>query len=73
MNISIRKLVCYMGDSMNTKKKAKNKSVIGEMIDFLKERKAWWLIPVIAALLLVGLLIIFSQSSAISPLIYSLF
>jgi uncharacterized membrane protein YjdF len=40
---------------------------------FMKERKAWWLAPIIIVLLLVGLLVVFSQSSALSPFIYALF
>ncbi len=50
------------------------------MIDFfrdffayLKERKKWWLIPVIAILLLFGALIVMSSGSAIAPFIYTLF
>jgi hypothetical protein len=52
---------------------AKNKSMLGEIWDFLKVRKAWWLLPIIIMLILVGILIIFSQSSALSPFIYALF
>ena len=52
---------------------AKNGSLIGELWSFLKERKAWWLAPIIIVLILVGVLIVFSQSSAISPFIYALF
>tara|TARA_Y100000310_G_C20510922_1_gene728795 strand:+ start:185 stop:346 length:162 start_codon:yes stop_codon:yes gene_type:complete len=50
-----------------------NKGLMGEFWAFLKERKAWWLTPIIIMLLLVGILIIFGQSSAISPFIYALF
>lgn len=50
-----------------------NKSFIGEVWDFLKVRKAWWLAPIIIMLIIVGLLIIFAQSSAVSPFIYALF
>ncbi len=52
---------------------AQNKSLLGELWDFLKVRKAWWLAPIIIMLILVGALIIFSQSSALSPFIYALF
>ena len=52
---------------------AKNRSLLGELWDFLKVRKAWWLVPIIIMLILVGILIIFSQSSAVSPFIYALF
>ena len=50
-----------------------NKSLVGEVWDFLRVRKAWWLAPAIILLLLVGIIIIFGQSSAISPFIYALF
>ena len=51
----------------------KNKSLLGEVWDFIKVRKAWWLAPIILMLVLVGALIIFGQSSALSPFIYALF
>lgn len=50
-----------------------NKSVLGELWDFLKVRKAWWLTPIILALVIGGLFIILGQSSAVSPFIYMLF
>jgi|TARA_B100001964_G_scaffold245184_1_gene330519 hypothetical protein len=50
-----------------------NKSLLGETWDFLKARKAWWLAPIIIMLILVGILIVFGQSSAVSPFIYALF
>lgn len=51
----------------------KNKPLLREIWDFLKVRKAWWLAPIIIMLILVGVLIILSQSSALSPFIYALF
>lgn len=50
-----------------------NKSLFGEFWDFLKVRKAWWLAPTVILLPIVGVLIIFAQSSALSPFIYALF
>tara|TARA_Y100000310_G_scaffold181675_1_gene181681 strand:+ start:3949 stop:4110 length:162 start_codon:yes stop_codon:yes gene_type:complete len=50
-----------------------NKTLLGELWSFLKVRKAWWLTPIIIMLVLVGALIIFGQSSALSPFIYALF
>jgi hypothetical protein len=41
--------------------------------DFLKVRKKWWLTPVMLFLLLIGLVIVLSQGSAIAPFIYTLF
>jgi hypothetical protein len=40
---------------------------------FMRERKKLWLAPVIILLVLVGLFIVLSQSSALAPLIYTLF
>ena len=50
-----------------------NKSLLGELWSFLKVRKAWWLTPIIIMLVLVGVLIVFGQSSTLSPFIYALF
>ena len=50
--------------------------MIDLMIDlwaFLKERKKFWLLPIILVLLLLGALIVFTQGSAIAPFIYTLF
>lgn len=40
---------------------------------FMKERKKFWLLPVIIILLLLGLLIVFGAGSAIAPFIYTIF
>lgn len=34
------------------------------------ERKKWWLLPIILALLVLGLLLIFAESSAVAPFVY---
>jgi len=49
-----------------------NKSLLGEVWDFLKIRKKWWLLPTIILLVFVGLLIVFGGSSTLSPFIYAL-
>lgn len=48
-------------------------SILREFWDFLKVRKKWWLTPIVAVLLLLGMLIFFTQSSAVAPFIYTLF
>lgn len=48
-------------------------SIFAELWDFLKVRKKWWLGPPIVILLLLGLLIVFAESSAVAPFIYTLF
>jgi hypothetical protein len=48
-------------------------AIMGELLAFLWERKLWWLMPMVLVLLLFGMLILFAQSSAIAPFIYTLF
>jgi competence protein ComGC len=40
---------------------------------FMRERKKFWLAPIIIVLLLLGVLIVLSQGSAVAPFIYTLF
>ena len=47
--------------------------IIGTLWEFLKVRKKFWLAPIIILLLLLGALIIFTESSALAPFIYTLF
>jgi hypothetical protein len=44
-----------------------------EIVDFLRVRKKYWLVPIILVLLLFGGLIVLSQGSAVAPFIYTLF
>jgi drug/metabolite transporter superfamily protein YnfA len=48
-------------------------SLLGELWAFLRERKKWWLAPIIVVLALFGTLIVFAQGSALAPFIYTLF
>jgi hypothetical protein len=41
--------------------------------DFLKVRKKWWLAPIIVFLLVLSLIIVLSQGSAVAPFIYTIF
>lgn len=59
MRTFIRSMVC-------------NLSVAGELLNFFWRRK-WWLIPIVVALLALGLLLIFASLSGIGPFIYTLF
>ncbi len=47
--------------------------IAGELLQFFWQNKWWWLTPMILVLLLFGALVIFAQSSAIAPFIYTLF
>lgn len=46
--------------------------ILKEIWAYLRERKKWWLLPMILALLIVGLFIIIS-SSALAPFVYTIF
>jgi hypothetical protein len=47
--------------------------VAREFWSFLKQEKKYWLAPIGVVLVLFGLLLVFAQSSAVAPFIYSLF
>jgi len=48
-------------------------SILKELWDFLKVRKKWWLAPILVVLVLLGVLIVVTESSAVAPFIYTLF
>lgn len=48
-------------------------SIIKELWAFLKVRKKFWLLPIIAIMLLLGVLIVVAQGSALAPFIYTIF
>ena len=47
--------------------------IFGELWAFMRVRKKWWLGPIIFLLLLLGLVIVLTQGSALAPFIYTLF
>jgi hypothetical protein len=48
-------------------------SLVREFWAFLKERKKWWLLPIIVVMVLIGALLVFAQGSALAPFIYTIF
>ena len=46
---------------------------LSDIFQFLKERKKFWLAPVILILVLLGGLLVLAQGSAVAPFIYTLF
>ncbi len=48
-------------------------SMFREIWLLLRERKKFWLLPIIVVLTLLGALLIFAQSSALAPFIYTIF
>jgi hypothetical protein len=48
-------------------------SIFGELWNFMKIRKKWWLGPIVVTMLLLSALIVLTQGSAVAPFIYALF
>ncbi|MCK9595042.1 MAG: DUF5989 family protein [Candidatus Omnitrophica bacterium] len=48
-------------------------SILGELFGFLWLNRLWWMIPFVAVLVILGLLVLLVQSSAVVPFIYTLF
>tara|TARA_Y100001970_G_C13774012_1_gene621959 strand:- start:383 stop:541 length:159 start_codon:yes stop_codon:yes gene_type:complete len=48
-------------------------SIIYEFWEFLRERKKWWLAPIILFLILFGTLIVLTEGTAVAPFIYTIF
>ncbi len=48
-------------------------SLAGEVLLFLRQNKKLWLLPIILVMVLMGALLIFAQSSALAPFIYTIF
>jgi hypothetical protein len=48
-------------------------STAGGLLRFFWHRKIWWMTPLVLVILVVGVLVILGQSSAISAFVYTLF
>jgi len=48
-------------------------SKLAMLFDFIKTRKKWWLTPIILFILLISMLLVLTEGSAIAPFIYTLF
>jgi hypothetical protein len=48
-------------------------SIALELVGFFWANRWWWLVPMLAVLLLLGVLLLFAQTSAVAPFIYTLF
>ena len=47
--------------------------MLRELWTFLKKRKIYWIAPILIILLLLGGLILLSESTAVAPFVYTLF
>jgi hypothetical protein len=46
---------------------------IGELWAFMRERKKFWLLPIVVLMLVFGGLVVLTKGSAIAPFIYTIF
>ncbi|MFC1748553.1 DUF5989 family protein [Pseudomonadota bacterium] len=57
----------------SVKKMKRRVGLLAELWGFMMERKKWWLGPILIVLTLMGLLIVFAETSAVAPFVYTLF
>lgn len=50
-----------------------NVGLMKELWMFLRERKKFWMLPIIVVMVLIGALLVFAQGSALAPFIYTIF
>lgn len=46
---------------------------IVEYVEFVRENRAYWMVPLLLVLGLVGALVVFAKGSAVAPFIYTFF
>ena len=47
--------------------------LLKDLWGFMRERKKLWMAPIIGIMLLLGILVVVTQGSALAPFIYTLF
>ncbi len=47
--------------------------ILREFVEFLRERKLWWITPIVVILLLLGVIIVVFETGAVSTVIYTIF
>lgn len=48
-------------------------SLVREFLQFLRREKRWWLLPLVAVIVLLGIVLVIAESSALAPFFYPLF
>ena len=49
------------------------KDLLQDLWAFMRERKKYWLVPIVIVMLLVGILIVLAPNSALAPFVYTIF
>jgi competence protein ComGC len=47
--------------------------LIIDLFNFIKTRRKYWLIPLIIVFIIISIIVVFAENSALSPFIYTLF
>ena len=47
--------------------------LLADLWGFMRERKKYWLTPVVVVMVLLGAIIVLAQGSVVAPFIYTLF
>lgn len=50
-----------------------NASLSRDIWAYMRERKKWWLLPIILVMVMIGALLVFAQGSVLAPFIYTIF
>jgi hypothetical protein len=48
-------------------------ALLGELLDFIRERRKYWMVPIFLLMILFGGLVVLTKGSAVAPFIYTLF
>ena len=48
-------------------------SFVAELWEFMRERKKFWLLPIVVMMLVFGGLLVLTKGTAVAPFIYTLF
>ena len=72
MNDSNKPMVPQDSESFSSHASAQRTGLVTEFVDFLKHNKKWWLLPILLAMLGIGVLIALSATGA-APFVYPLF
>jgi hypothetical protein len=65
-------LSCFCADC-ETESEVSMREFVLELWSFMRERKKFWMLPIVICLLLLGSLIVLTSGSAVAPFIYTLF
>src|SRR5262249_2270534 len=70
----VRERFLRQGGTMSVIQRATQRlGIMGEVFEFRRRQKLWWMMPMVAVLFLFGVLLILGQATGLAPFIYTLF